>query len=470
MTEPQATTTTEGTTMTTYTERAYLRDVRKRLGGLTPDQRDAVLDDIHAYFSDAAEAGRSPEQAVESLGNPAQFTARIRAELGYEPWAVAAARQRPPAGIVVTLVLALAIGVVGGYLAVESAGAAVQARQLADAVGTLEAQDDVMTALARERELVTVASLPCPEGVTPCAARQAETALLRGVPEVDEDGRPVTRKNGDVVYAAPSAFEQTAAATERRDELVTRLETSALREEARVAMEQTVFDSEELPRIQGQVAERRIAPQPVVKAYNIFIDDVVTVPAELARATDDHELSDLLTAHQAVNEMIAANASERPLVTMLVTTSTNGATPGGEDTRVVGEITYSNTRMEAANTALERVPGDERVPPMEGTLGTMRDLILQGDSARADLLDTYTADSVRWDEEASLIRDDLRERTVALAESRATSARATFLITAGVAGVALLIALVTGVVLVARTRRGSTRAGQPARDLAGSPA
>ena len=76
---------TERTAMNANTEGAYLRDVGKRLRALTPEQRDAVLDDVRAHFADAADAGRTPEQAAESLGDPAQFTARVRAELGHEP-------------------------------------------------------------------------------------------------------------------------------------------------------------------------------------------------------------------------------------------------------------------------------------------------------------------------------------------------------------------------------------------------
>ncbi|MEU4362452.1 hypothetical protein [Promicromonospora sp. NPDC023987] len=76
---------TERTAMNANTEGAYLRDVGKRLRALTPEQRDAVLDDVRAHFADAADAGRTPQQAAESLGDPAQFTARVRAELGHEP-------------------------------------------------------------------------------------------------------------------------------------------------------------------------------------------------------------------------------------------------------------------------------------------------------------------------------------------------------------------------------------------------
>ncbi|MEV0952812.1 DUF1700 domain-containing protein [Promicromonospora sp. NPDC050249] len=76
---------TERTAMKANTEDAYLRDVGKRLRALTREQRDAVLDDVRAHFADAADAGRTPEQAAESLGDPAQFTERVRAELGHAP-------------------------------------------------------------------------------------------------------------------------------------------------------------------------------------------------------------------------------------------------------------------------------------------------------------------------------------------------------------------------------------------------
>ncbi|MGW2094830.1 HAAS signaling domain-containing protein [Promicromonospora sukumoe] len=75
---------TERDTMNANAEDTYLRDVGKRLRTLTPEQRGAVLDDVRAHFADAADAGRSPEQAAESLGDPAQFTERVRAELGHD--------------------------------------------------------------------------------------------------------------------------------------------------------------------------------------------------------------------------------------------------------------------------------------------------------------------------------------------------------------------------------------------------
>lgn len=71
--------------MNAHTESSYLRDVGKRLQTLTPEQREAVLDDVRAHFTEAADAGRSPEEAAKSLGDPAQFTARVRNELGVDP-------------------------------------------------------------------------------------------------------------------------------------------------------------------------------------------------------------------------------------------------------------------------------------------------------------------------------------------------------------------------------------------------
>lgn len=85
MTTTENTTKTERTAMNANAEDAYLRDVGKRLRALTPEQRDAVLDDVRAHFADAVDAGRTPEQAAESLGDPAKFTERVRDELGHEP-------------------------------------------------------------------------------------------------------------------------------------------------------------------------------------------------------------------------------------------------------------------------------------------------------------------------------------------------------------------------------------------------
>jgi uncharacterized membrane protein len=57
----QETTMTERTAMNANTESAYVRDGGKRLRALTPEQRDAVLDDVRAHFADATDSGRTPE-------------------------------------------------------------------------------------------------------------------------------------------------------------------------------------------------------------------------------------------------------------------------------------------------------------------------------------------------------------------------------------------------------------------------
>lgn len=72
---------------------AYLDDVRRRLDGLTRTQRATVLDDLRGHLADAADAGRSDEEAITALGSPTEIAARVYEEFGSAPIAVERARR-----------------------------------------------------------------------------------------------------------------------------------------------------------------------------------------------------------------------------------------------------------------------------------------------------------------------------------------------------------------------------------------
>ncbi|GAA1875598.1 DUF1700 domain-containing protein [Myceligenerans crystallogenes] len=426
-------------------ERSYLRDVGKRLRGLAPGQRDAVLDDLRAHFAEATEAGRTPEQAAKSLGSPEHFTGRILAELDDDR--AEARRPRPSVVLVALLVAALAIGAVSGYLAVGAVAGSTKATQLADAVGVLEVQDDLMTALAQERALVVTASGPCT--TAPCAAELARTALLRGVPGTD-DGKPL-RQGGATVRRAPSAQARTTALLAERDELVTDLDMSALPKEVTSAFDQVVYDGVDIQAVQKHVAKGGMAPQTVTKAYDLFLADSADVSHQLSRATDDRGLADHLAAHQAANEVLLAGAVDRSLIPVVIAT---GAAGSGH-VEAVEQISTGNDLFGAADRALDQLPGELQMPAPDGAFGTVRDLTLQGDLAGAtpELQEQFVAESRQWTEEARAVRDSLRAGAVDRAESNATAAQAKLLTAAASTGVALLAALVLGVAVVVQAAR-----------------
>lgn len=59
----------------------YLHEVKRHLYGVPPRQRREVLDDLRAYFADAAELGVPPSEAIVNLGEAEQVAERARLEL-----------------------------------------------------------------------------------------------------------------------------------------------------------------------------------------------------------------------------------------------------------------------------------------------------------------------------------------------------------------------------------------------------
>lgn len=70
------------------THDTYLEEICRRLDGLTPSQRETVLDDLRGHLADAADAGRSQEETQAALGTPSEIAQRSYEEFGGAPSAV----------------------------------------------------------------------------------------------------------------------------------------------------------------------------------------------------------------------------------------------------------------------------------------------------------------------------------------------------------------------------------------------
>lgn len=64
------------------TRQDFLDALRNGLAGLPPAEIEEVLGDYAAYFTDAQEAGRSENDVVQMLGDPAQLARALKAESG----------------------------------------------------------------------------------------------------------------------------------------------------------------------------------------------------------------------------------------------------------------------------------------------------------------------------------------------------------------------------------------------------
>ncbi|MBE1874176.1 ATP-binding protein [Myceligenerans pegani] len=353
---------------------------------------------------------------------------------------------------------ALVMIIAAAYITWTSIESALRAQQTADLVAALEQQDNAGTAFAQERALTIAASAPCIPGQDPCTADEARGLLLQGVPETDDNGK-VVKEDGEIVYALPSAQVQTNQALDERDAQFKSLDTSFLDPRVKAAIDQTIFDRAQVVEVQDKVRDQAIAEQQVTRAYNIFIEDSVDVMTQLADTTANRDLGERIRAHQLMDELMLTNTYERPLIGNLLTASAVAQRNGDTLDRAVvlralEQITLGNIQFEDANIALEKIPGERQVPPMDGSLDTVRTLILQGNEQdlmqNTALAASFGTESATWVEEARVVRDQIREDALDLAEAQARDAFNTALITGGIAIGALAFSIITALVIARR--------------------
>ncbi|GAB4087123.1 hypothetical protein GCM10028784_37530 [Myceligenerans cantabricum] len=352
---------------------------------------------------------------------------------------------------------ALVMIIAAAYITWTSIESALRAQQTAELVAALEEQDDAGTAFAQERALTIAASAPCLPNQDPCTADEAKEVLLKGLPE-QKEGK-VVKKDGETVYALPSAQEQTNQALDERDEKFKTLDTSFLDPRVRTAIEQTMYDRSEVYEVQRKVQDEVIAEQQVTRAYNIFIEDSVDVMTQLADTTENRDLGERIRAHQLMDQLMLTNTYERPLIGNLLTSAAIAQATGDEVDRstvlrALEQVTLGDIQEEETNTALEKIPGERQVPPMDGSLGTVRTLLLQGEEEgliqNQALAATFGEESAKWVEETRVVRDEVREDALSVAESQAREAFNTALITGGIAIGSLAFSIITALVIARR--------------------
>ncbi|GGY07905.1 DUF1700 domain-containing protein [Paludibacterium paludis] len=67
-------------------QKAFLSALEAGLRGLPPREIDEILADYQEYFRDAQEAGRTEDEVVQSLGDPAKLAKELRAQVRYRQW------------------------------------------------------------------------------------------------------------------------------------------------------------------------------------------------------------------------------------------------------------------------------------------------------------------------------------------------------------------------------------------------
>ncbi len=348
-------------------------------------------------------------------------------------------RGRGWAGVVVGALFVGYLGLftLGAYVFGGAVIDAMRAQQTADLMATLPHQEMVMATVAQERALATVVGRSCASANPGCAAAdQARTALLDGVPELDQDGEPVVA-DGKAVFAQPSALQQTVMALDQRDQALAALDVEMLDPQVLDAIELMAGDRPAIDQLHDTV---ETAPEQAVEAYDQYLQNAAGVSESLAEASDG-ELRGRLDAQRLLTDLMLASLQERPLVALSLGAFEVGQ-PGYLEP-AVAQVAVVDGQLVEAQEALEQIGWDQQVPPVDGDLAAVRSAVTSGDldgltPAQAQ---AFTAGSASWGEELRPIRDAVRTEALELAGDRAGAATNQALLTGGITGVVLILGL-----------------------------
>jgi anti-sigma regulatory factor (Ser/Thr protein kinase)/HAMP domain-containing protein len=353
--------------------------------------------------------------------------------------------------VLATLVTpAIVLVIAAAYIIGLSVVDAMRAQQTSDLVAALEYQDAAGTTFAQERSLNIVAMIDNgPSG------EQASLALLQGTPEVDENGKPVT-KDGAPVWAAPAAQAQTITALDERDEALLDIDISMLDQRVKTAVAETIEDRAAITDVQKKVAAGRLTEQAATEAYGGYIDGALEVMDAIADTSEDRQLGTRLEAYHSMDQLMLTNTYERPVVAL--TLGIFREHPQGEEAsrslalRAADLVNLGDREWDETQDLYDRIPGDYQVPGMDGIYGSVRDQIARGDlaSIQETQAGAFREESAKWVDEARIVRDAVREDASAFAQERADVAANRAYLTGGIAIAALGFSIITALVIARR--------------------
>lgn len=363
------------------------------------------------------------------------------------------ARPMRNVGVVVALLVGyLGMVTLGAYFFGGSVIDAMRAQQTADVAAVLPEQELVTLLVAQERSLATVVHRSCAPNLDCALAVEAQTALLDGVPELDQRGELVVGTDGNVAFAQPAAVQQTVTALARRDQMISAIDIGMLDARVRNAIVAALGSSAAVEQVHRTV---EASPGEAVEAYNRYLQDAAG-PSESLAAVTDGELGARLEAQRLQHELLIANLYERPLVGIALSASDAGQP--GQLEPAAAQVAAVDEQVAAAETALDRTTSVQQVPAIDGDLAVVRSAVRSGALNTLTQAQTqgFVSESAAWFEEMRSVRDALRAETLELANEQATVAIDRALLTGAIiAGILIagLIAVIVGSVLLLRRRR-----------------
>lgn len=152
--------------------------------------------------------------------------------------------------------------------------------------------------------------------------------------------------------------EQTDKALDARDRAYEKLNTSALDQRVRDALKDTIADRRELTAVRQSIDRSGLGEVSRTNSYTGLISAALDVPRTLADTTPDRGLAQYLDTYVLLDELLAQQALEQPLVNEVLQAAQRGEDTTNANQRVAVLVTTGNTLATETRIAVRDLPGD----------------------------------------------------------------------------------------------------------------
>ena len=240
--------------------------------------------------------------------------------------------------------------------------------------------------------------------------------------------------------------EKTDRTLDARDRAYEKLDISALDPRVQNALKDTIADRRELTAVRQGIDRSDLGEVSRTNSYSGLIDDALDVPRALADTTPDRGLAQYLDAYVVLDELLAQQALEQPIVTAVLDAAQLGEEKPSTNQRAAVIVTTGDTLAAETRRTVRDLPGDLTLDTFGATYNQIRGNITGSRPAA-----TPPSQAEEWPklsqedrDKTAPVRDTVRSQTAEEASSLAAAAT-----TRAVLTILLTVAAVVASVLVA---------------------
>src|SRR6478609_2973510 len=305
--------------------------------------------------------------------------------------------------------------------------------------------------------LFLAAALISGQAIAQARTASQTSALVAALDAQDEAGTEIAAERAWSIldsYRVEGAEEQmleqretTDRALDKRDRAFEALNTSALDQRVRDAIDRTIADRDELADHRLAIDRSSLGAQARTDLYTILINNALNVPAALADTSSERALAQYLDTYVLLDEYLAQRAVELPVAGAVISAAQVGQGNEAANQRAAILMTAGDAIDQETRAALRLLPGSNRSLAVPDTTYNQLRSNVAGSrpaSITANAAEQWETKSLEDRAQATPVRDDVRTDTAAMASSISSSATTQAILT-----IAATLAAVVASILVA---------------------